>query len=174
MMNAVRLINSKYRDNNYSHTISPALLTINQDISVPKQAITDQEIEKCFDVMSELRTHLTKENFLINIRNMETEGYKLVFIEDKGKVVATAGYRINTNLFMGKHLYIDDLVTLESSRSQGYGEIMIKRLRQIALNEHCNVFHLDSGTHRRNAHKFYFSQGFTIASYHFSERLVYT
>jgi len=30
--------------------------------------------------------------------------------------VAAAGYRIYTNLFMGKHLYVDDLVTLESAR----------------------------------------------------------
>ena len=138
---------------------------------MPKQAVTDQEIENCFDVMSELRTHLKKEEFLNTVRHMETEGYKLVFIEDKGKVVATAGYRIYTNLFMGKHLYVDDLVTLGNSRSQGYGEKMVNWLRNEARKENCNFYHLDSGTHRSEAHKFYFRQGFTIASYHFSEQL---
>ena len=88
---------------------------------MPQQAITDIEIEKCFDVMSELRTHLNKSEFLSTVRNMETEGYKIAFIEEKGKVVATAGYRIYTNLFMGKHLYVDDLVTAEVERSKGYG-----------------------------------------------------
>ena len=138
---------------------------------MPQQAITDLEIEKCFDVMSELRTHLNKDDFLSTVRNMETEGYKLAFIEDKGKVVATAGYRIYTNLFMGKHLYVDDLVTAEAERSKGYGEEMVKWLREEALKSNCNFYHLDSGTHRGQAHKFYFSQGFTIASYHFSEQL---
>ena len=138
---------------------------------MPQQAITDIEIEKCFDVMSELRTHLNKDEFLSTVRNMETEGYKIAFIEEKGKVVATAGYRIYTNLFMGKHLYVDDLVTAETERSKGYGEEMIKWLREEAIKSNCNFYHLDSGTHRGQAHKFYFSQGFTIASYHFSEQL---
>ena len=136
-----------------------------------KQAITDIEIENCFEVMVELRTHLKKEAFLNLVRHMETEGYKLAFIEDKGKVVAAAGYRIYTNLFMGKHLYVDDLVTLENKRSRGYGEQMVKWLRDIAIKENCNFYHLDSGTQRKDAHKFYFRQGFTIASFHFSEQL---
>lgn len=138
---------------------------------MPKQAITDTEIENCFDVMSQLRTHLERENFLSTIRQMEKEGYKLAYIEDNKEVVATAGYRIYSNLFMGKHLYVDDLVTLESARSQGYGAQILGWLRNIARKENCRFFHLDSGTHRGEAHKFYFREGFTIASYHFSEKL---
>ena len=136
-----------------------------------KRAITDQEIENCFDVMSELRSKLRKSDFLKTIRHMESEGYRLAFIEDDGKIVSVAGYRIYTNLFMGKHLYVDDLVTSDTARSKGYGEQMVNWLRNEARKETCNVFHLDSGTHRRGAHRFYFRQGFTIASYHFSEEL---
>ena len=133
--------------------------------------MTDKEIEACFDVMSELRTHLKKDEFLSTVRHMETEGYKLAFIQEKEEVVAAAGYRIYSNLFMGKHLYVDDLVTRKNVRSQGYGEQMVKWLRNEAKNEGCNFYHLDSGTHRGEAHKFYFKQGFTIASYHFSQQL---
>lgn len=136
-----------------------------------KLAETDNEIEKCFDVMSELRTHLYKKDFLKTVRHMESEGYKLAYIEDEGKVVTTAGYRIYTNLMMGKHLYVDDLVTSDSARSRGYGERMVNWLREEAIKENCNFYHLDSGTHRNEAHKFYFRHGFTIASYHFSETL---
>ncbi|MDH5184356.1 MAG: GNAT family N-acetyltransferase [Gammaproteobacteria bacterium] len=138
---------------------------------MPRQAITDEEIEKCFDVMSELRVHLLRDEFLATVRQMEKEGYKLALIEEQGRVVATAGYRIYTNLFMGKHLYVDDLVTSETVRSKGYGELMVKWLREEAIKAGCHVFHLDSGTHRGEAHKFYFRQGFTIASYHFSTQL---
>lgn len=136
---------------------------------MPKQATTDQEIESCFDVMSELRTHLQKSEFLATVRHMETEGYKLAYIEDQGKVVATAGYRICTNLSIGKNLYVDDLVTSEKVRSKGYGEQMVKWLRNEAKMTGCDFYHLDSGTHRGEAHKFYFRQGFTIVSYHFIE-----
>ncbi len=138
---------------------------------MPKQASTDAEIKKCFPVMSELRHHLIESEFLETIRLMETDGYRLAYIEENESVVAVAGYRIYSNLFMGKNLYVDDLVTSDARRSQGYGEIMIRWLREIAIENDCAFFHLDSGTQRGAAHKFYFKHGFTIASYHFSENL---
>lgn len=138
---------------------------------MPKQATTDKEIQACFDVMSELRPHLQSDTFLSTIRQMQSEGFQLVFIEDNGEVVATAGYRIYTNLFMGKHLYVDDLVTAEKVRSQGYGKRLVDWLRDKAIKGQCNIYHLDSGTQRTQAHKFYFREGFTIASFHFSEKI---
>lgn len=136
-----------------------------------RQAVTDDEILGCFDVMAELRPNLKRDDFLETVRLMEAEGYRLAFIEDQAVAVAVAGYRICTNLFMGKHLYVDDLVTVDSVRSKGYGEKMISWLRNEGVKSGCNYLHLDSGTHRGQAHKFYFKQGFTIASYHFSEQL---
>lgn len=138
---------------------------------MPKDATSDAEIEDCFDVMSELRTHLKREEFLETIRLMESEGFRLAYIEDNGDVVAVAGYRIYTNLFLGKNLYVDDLVTYASVRSKGYGEALIQWLRDKARDAGCRSYHLDSGTQRGRAHKFYFEQGFTITSYHFSEQL---
>lgn len=138
---------------------------------MPKQAKSDIEIINCFDVMSELRTHLVKDVFLDTVRAQEAEGFRLAYIEEQGRVVAVAGYRVCSNLFMGKHLYVDDLVTRDSSRSLGFGEKMIQWLRNVAKSENCNYFHLDSGTARTQAHKFYFKQGLTIASFHFSEQL---
>lgn len=121
--------------------------------------------------MAELRPHLQRDTFLPTVRQMETEGFQLAFIEDNGKVVAAAGYRIYTNLFMGKHLYVDDLITSEKVRSQGYGKKLINWLRDKAIKENCHFYHLDSGTQRTQAHKFYFREGFAIASFHFSEQL---
>ena len=138
---------------------------------MPQQARTDAEIKKCFEVMSELRTHLKKDEFLPLVRQMETEGYRLAYLEDKGSVVEVAGYRIFTNLFIGKNLYVDDLVTAQTERSKGHGETMIVWLRGLARAQNCNFYHLDSGTQRHEAHKFYFRQGFKIASYHFGEKL---
>ncbi len=95
----------------------------------------------------------------------------MVCIEQDNEVVAVAGYRIFTNLFMGKNLYVDDHVTSDKYRSNGHGETMIAWLRDQAMENNCAHFHLDSGTQRHLAHKFYFRQGMSIASYHFSEDL---
>ncbi len=138
---------------------------------MPQRAKIDAEIEACFNVMAELRPHLKKHEFLPTVRNMEAEGFRLIYIAEDNKVVAAAGYRIYSNLFMGKHLYVDDLVTAERARSSGYGKRMIDWLRNKAQTTDCKFLHLDSGTPRGRAHKFYFKEGFTIASYHFSEEL---
>jgi len=136
-----------------------------------KHVETDEDIMKCFDVMSELRPHLVRANFLATVQRMMMDGYRMIYIEDSENVMAVAGYRISENLFMGKHLYVDDLVTQEDKRSQGFGRQLILWLKEFSIENGCNVLHLDSGTQRHKAHKFYFSQGFSIASYHFSQEL---
>lgn len=138
---------------------------------MPAHAESDEEIKRCFHVMAELRTHLRDDSFLSLVRHMELEGYRLAYIEENQEVVAVAGYRIQTKLFMGKNLYVDDLVTSERHRSRRHGEGMLAWLRTIAVDNGCKYIHLDSGTQRHRAHRFYFQQGLHIASYHFSEAL---
>jgi len=138
---------------------------------VPVVAQSDAEISRCFPVLAELRPHLDAPPFLARIREMQAEGYRLAYIEDKGEVVAVAGYRIFTSLFMGTNLYVDDLVTASGSRSRGYGKILIDWLRDLARESGCTHLHLDSGTQRHRAHRFYLRQGMDITSFHFSEKL---
>ena len=88
--------------------------------------------------MAELRPHLAKDSFLELIRMMEGEGYCLAYIKDDAAVVAVAGYRIHTTLFMGKNLYVDDLVTADRARSMGHGKALIDWLRDQAVEEGCN------------------------------------
>ena len=132
---------------------------------------SDADIAACFSVMSELRTHLDERSFVGMVRGMQDDGYCLAYIEENDNVVATAGYRIHTNLFMGKNLYVDDLVTSENARSRGHGKAMIDWLRELARSEGCTHLHLDSGTQRHRAHRFYLREGMDIASFHFSEKI---
>ena len=83
----------------------------------------------------------------------------------------TAGYRIANNLFLGKHLYIDDLVTSQKVRSRGYGETLYQWLRNEARSAACEHIHLDSEVHRGETHRFYFRQGLAISSFHFRASL---
>ena len=140
-------------------------------MAVPRIAITDEDISRCFPVITELRPHLQANTFVTMVRSMEAEGFRLAFIEDGQKVVAAAGYRIFTSLFMGKNLYVDDLVTAGESRSAGHGKVMLDWLRDLAKEAGCAWLHLDSGTQRHRAHRFYFAQGMQISSFHFSQKL---
>jgi ribosomal protein S18 acetylase RimI-like enzyme len=139
---------------------------------VIKLANSDADILACFPVMHQLRPHLVEKRFVALVRQMQTEGFQMAMAQADGRVVAVAGFRLSTNLHKGKNLYVDDLVTDSGCRSQGYGEEMLAWLEAYARVHDCLVLHLDSGSQREQAHKFYFAQGFTITSFHFVKPLV--
>ena len=137
----------------------------------PRPAISDDEILRCFEVMAELRPQLRREDFLPTVRQMQREGYQLACLEEHGNVVAVAGYRISHSFFLGRSLFIDDLVTAAATRGRSHGARLLDWLRDQARAAGCTVVHLESGTQRERAHKFYFTQGFTINAFHFQQRL---
>lgn len=136
-----------------------------------KIAITDTEIASCWEAISVLRPMLERENFVSQIQNLQKEGYHLLYIQEKDKTVAIAGYRIYTMLYCGKMLYLDDLSTLEKYRGKGYASQLLNHLKAIALENNCVSIQLDSGPTRTTAHKLYFKEDFTISAYHFHKKL---
>ena len=135
-------------------------------------AQSDIEIENCFEVMQVLRPHLLKENFVQQIREMEQEGYRLLYVaieENKNnRVVAVAGYRNMHMLYCGKIIYIDDLCTLPACRGKGYAGRLLDYIHQLAKDTGKSGVHLDSGYQRNNAHRLYLSKGYVLACHHFS------
>ncbi len=138
---------------------------------MPEHADTDEAIAACYDVMAELRPHVMRAEFVPLVRSLQADGFRLACIRVDGRVVAAAGYRLSTNLFYGRHLYVDDLVTTDSERSKGHGRELLRWLRALAVASDCDAFHLDSGVQRKRAHGFYLREGLELGSYHFSEWL---
>lgn len=130
-------------------------------------ADTDSDIARCHRVMAELRPHIGSTEFVARIREQQAQGYRLCYLEQQRAVMAVAGYRISTNLHLGRNLYVDDLVTASDARSQGYGHRLLDELRAIAVAGGCAHLHLDSGTQRQQAHRFYLREGMVISSFHF-------
>jgi GNAT superfamily N-acetyltransferase len=133
-----------------------------------KIAITAIEIASCWEAIFLLRPMLKENEFVAQIQEMQKEGYSLIYIEEEGKVVSIAGYRIFSMLYCGKMLYIDDLSTLDICRGKGYATVLLNHLYEIAKQENCKSVHLDSGHLRTKAHKLYFKENFTISAFHFS------
>lgn len=134
-------------------------------------ARTDTEIAACYSVMKDLRPHLAEEEFLSRVRELEKTGYRLVFAQQLEGIVAVAGFWIRENLAWGRFMYVDDLATLVSYRSKGIGANVLSWLREYAIKEGCNQLHLDSGTQRKDAHRFYEREGMAMFGYHFAEDL---
>lgn len=134
-------------------------------------AETDEAIAACYPVMRALRPHIAEADFVSIIRRQERAGYRLAFVEETGGPVAVAGFRIGENLAWGRHLFVDDLVTLPPFRSKGYGARLLAWLRERAAIEGCRQMHLESGTQRVDAHRFYEREGMEMSSLHFVENV---
>lgn len=130
-------------------------------------AKTVAEIDRCFLVMHQLRPALVAEEFASRIQTQQAEGYQLAFLEHEGAVVCVAGFRLLAVLWSGRTLYVDDLATDNACRSRGHGAAMLQWLIAFAREARCNTFSLDSGTHRHQAHAFYFRHGLKITNFHF-------
>ncbi|WP_281636744.1 GNAT family N-acetyltransferase [Flavobacterium marginilacus] len=136
-----------------------------------KTAVTDQDIAFCWEAMSLLRPMLKENEFVNQIKEMQKEGYTLLYISDDDKAVSLAGYRFWTMLYCSKLLYIDDLSTLEKYRGKGYASALLNHIYGIAKEQNCKSVQLDSGPARTDAHKLYFKENFTINAYHFNKQL---
>ena len=135
-------------------------------------ADTDEQIAVTFDVMQQLRPHLQRPEFVPLIRSlMASDGLRLLALADNGVIRAVASYRVMTMLYCGRMLYIDDLVSDEQSRSQGYGAQLIARLKDEARALGRNELQLISRVTREQAHRFYFREGFGIECFQFRAKL---
>lgn len=74
-------------------------------------------------------------------------------------------------LAVGLHVYVDDLITDEAVRGQGYGKAMLDWLKAEARRLGCARLQLDSGTHRQDAHAFYLRERLRIEAFHFGVTL---
>ncbi|WAC48921.1 GNAT family N-acetyltransferase [Asticcacaulis sp. SL142] len=142
-------------------------------MAIVKLAQSDDDIRRCFQVMKALRPHLQDDEDLLERarRQMSESGWRLAYVQDDGQVVACAGFRVHEWLVSGKILYVDDLVSAQDQRSRGYGKALLDWLKSQAKSEGCTQLRLDSGTHRTQAHRFYFREGLVISSFHFETTL---
>jgi GNAT superfamily N-acetyltransferase len=121
--------------------------------------------------MRTLRPHVAElARFTTQVNeHLRPHGYRLVVsVDDAGAVAATMGLRRASSLAWGDHLYIDDLVTLPSHRGRGHARALLDWARAEAERLGCDQLHLDSATHRHDAHRLYLSWGMQITGFHFA------
>jgi GNAT superfamily N-acetyltransferase len=142
---------------------------MNNDIAL---AETREEIAATWPVLHELRPHLDAEAYLAQVLRLQAErDFKLVRMTVDGKVVAVAGLRFGEWLHGGAYLEIEDFVTSEERRSQGYGGAFFDWIVALARDAGCRHLRLTSGVQREAAHRFYRRKGMSLDAYYFSLEL---
>lgn len=134
-----------------------------------KFATNDEEIQNCYDVMSQLRPHIAREDFLPRVRRqMDDFDYRVAYVKEDGEVKAVAGIRISEWLHGGKYVEIDDLVAKDGDRSRGYGGKLFDWILDFARDQECNHVRLLSGVQRFDAHRFYLRKRMNIEAHYFT------
>lgn len=132
---------------------------LNEDLLAQAQVIHRQ-----------LRTGLP-EDYVARMKQVFAGGGEMAVARVGPEVVGLAVFRVLEKTFTGRELYCDDLVTDEKRRSTGVGRALMAYMEKVARDRKCDVLALDSGTHRQQAHKFYFREQLTVTAFHFSRKL---
>ena len=137
--------------------------------------LTESDTHLAYTTLLELRPHLNSRDEFVKQVNLKQrpEGYRLVgsFEDGIDEPVAIAGFRTGHNLAWGHYLYVDDLVTRAAFRGHGHAAQLIQWIHDQARQLGCNQFHLDSGVHRHDAHRFYLNHRLHITSHHFGREI---
>ena len=138
-------------------------------LSIEEVAPDDERLPAVFEVMRELRTHLSLRRLPRAVRarriRRATGWRRCSTATSAARAPATGSM---TNLVSGRHLYVDDLVTAEQWRSHGYGRLLNEYLVRAGAQR--GLRDRSSSTPRRTAreaHRFYFRERYAISSFHF-------
>jgi len=132
-----------------------------------RNVIDADALREAWPVVQQLRPDFDCERYVEQVlRQLQTDGSRATVLYDSGVPRAFACWRIMEMLAVGRHVYVDDLVTDASARSHGYGKAMLDWLKAEARRLGCTRLQLDSGTFRKDAHAFYLREGLRIEAFH--------
>ncbi|HVT33144.1 MAG TPA: GNAT family N-acetyltransferase [Rhodanobacteraceae bacterium] len=141
------------------------------DINGPDGTVIEPDwLARAETVHRQLRPHLP-DGYTAKMQRVFAQGARMCVAAEGDRVVGVAVHRIFENTVDGVQMYVDDLVTDETLRSQGIGKALLDHLQRIARGSLCTKFNLDSGTQRQQAHRFYFREGMVVTSFHFAKPL---
>lgn len=154
-------------------------------------AVVEEEAEPSFDIkeilppdtalaynaIKELRVSLvSSQSFSNQVDNIQRgAGYRLfaVFVPEQKEAVAVCGFRLTHNLVWGRYIHIDDLVTQQAHRRQGYAKALLDAVTIEAKKLGCTEIHLNAYVlpERAAMHRLCYNNDFFIASHHFRRSL---
>jgi GNAT superfamily N-acetyltransferase len=137
---------------------------------VTGKVVAPQWLARAERVHRQLRPHLPAD-YAAKMQRVFDGGARMSVAIRGDEVLGVGVHRIGENTADGVKMYVDDLITDETKRSTGVGHALMEHMQAIARKAGCETFMLDSGTHRQQAHKFYFREGMVITSFNFKKVL---
>lgn len=130
-----------------------------------------EEMLQHLELITQLTTTLTKEEYEALLRQMVPHNYFQVAVYENDNCVAISGYWICAKLYSGKYMEIDNFVVAASHRSKGIGKLLTDWMEEEARRNDCNMLMLDAYVENFKAHHFYYREGFIARGFHYLKQL---
>lgn len=132
-----------------------------------KNLNTLEEKFSAFSLIKQVVPGLKKNYFVKHMKAMHANNYNMVGVYLEEKLVGVSGYRIDTKLYSGKYIEIDNFVVDAKYRNKKIGDALCDYLTGIGKENKCTMVMLDAYAENINAHRFYYKKGFYIRGFHF-------
>ena len=132
---------------------------------------TLEELLTSFPCILEMYPHLSKEEYSTLLSEMIPNNYSQLAVYKNQEIIAVCGIWINTKLWCGKYMELDNVIVQPAYRSSGVGKIITDCMNKKAKEIGCKLMALDAYTDNKRAHKFYMNDGYDITGFHFTKKI---
>lgn len=136
-----------------------------------KELVTVAEMLEQLPVVQQLYPDMTKEKYEEMLNDMIPNNYSQLAVFEGEKCIGISGLWFNTKLWTGKYLELDNVIMDKNHRSKGAGKLINQFAEEKAKQSGCKFIVLDAFTENRDAHRFYFRDGYVIRGFHFVKNI---
>ncbi len=129
------------------------------------EATTQDAIEATYPIAYQLY-EIPIGQYTAYIREMMEQGYRLIMLEDEGRIIGISGFRVGRRLYCGKYLHIDNLVVDKACRKQGAALEMLDWMKAEAKRLNCDCMLADTYIENAPAQALFKREGFMTRGYH--------
>ena len=133
--------------------------------------VTLDHMMEHYELLRQLSPQLTRDKCRLMLEDMLKHGYRMVGMLDGDKCIGLSGFWISTKLYSGKYVELDNVVIDKDHRSKGIGKLLCDWVVEEGKKAGCEMAMLDAYVENKDAHRFYFREGFIIRGFHFLKKL---
>lgn len=130
-----------------------------------------EEMIPQYELVNQLSTNVSLEEYVLMVSDMVKLNYRQAVAYFQGKPVGVCGFWINTKIYSGKYVELDNVVIDQNYRSKNIGQLLCDYVLEIAKQQNCKTAMLDAYLENSKAHAFYEKLGFTKKGFHFLKSL---
>lgn len=145
-------------------------MTIAQDYRLI-EVLNLEEMLPHYDLLLQLNPNVGRKSYESMLKEMIPKGYGMVLVMAGDKCIGLSGYWINTMLWCGKYIEMDNVIIDKNYRSKGIGKLLLDWITEKGKKEGCKSIGLDAYVENKGAHKFYLREGFIIKGFHFIKEI---